>query len=56
MPKIQVDASVGLPNIVFPITAPGPIPKKNQSKVTIQAVGIRLFLESGSPAYSLKKL
>ena len=50
MPNTHVAASFGLPKIVLPMTAPGPMPKKNQAIVMPQAQGIRGFLLSGSPA------
>ena len=50
IPNIHVTGSVGLPNIQLPITAPGPIPKKNHNKVIIQAKGIKFLFSGGRPA------
>ena len=43
IPNIQVVGFVGSPKIQLPITAPGPIPKKNHNKVIIQAIGTKFF-------------
>ena len=42
IPNTHVFGSRGLPKIQLPITAPGPIPKKNHNKVIITAVGTNL--------------
>ena len=44
IPNVQVAKSFGLPKIVLPITAPGPIPKKNHTSVMIHATGTRPLL------------
>ena len=50
MPNIQEAGFIGSPKIQFPITAPGPIPKKNHNRVIIHAKGIRFLFSGGRPA------
>ncbi len=57
MPKVHPSGpSFGAPNIVFPMTAPGPIPKNSHAIVTTHATGTSLFLFAGRDACSRRKL
>ena len=55
MPKSQVLISLGLPNRVLPMTAPGPTPKKNHTKAKIHATGTKLLFSCGTPLWARKK-
>ncbi len=46
----QVSGELGSPNSVLPITAPGPIAKKNHISTAIQAMGMRARLRWGTEA------
>ena len=51
----HVEGVLGSENKLFPITANGPNPKRNQIKTKTYAKGINFFFDFGTPATSDKK-